>query len=52
MKIKYLKKCDYEPLQLSSGRAGFDVFACINFQYLLKPGEMFHVPTGFSLDME
>lgn len=40
------------PLRSIDGRVGFDVFASIKFQYTLKPGEMFPVPTGFSLDME
>jgi dUTP pyrophosphatase len=52
MKIKYFKNCDYEPLRFTPGSAGFDVFACIKHSYVLKPGEIFLVPTGFGLDME
>lgn len=39
------------PARVSSGSSGFDLFACVEEEVIINPGEWRLIPTGFSIEI-
>ncbi len=54
VKIKKVKKSNKEskiPLYATPGAAGADLFACLDKDVIVKPGERAQVPTGVAIEL-
>lgn len=57
VKIKQLNNKDdraknsYIPIYATSGAAGADIYACLDQELVIKPGERVKVPTGIALEL-
>ena len=51
IKVKKLNKNARLPYRATEGSAGADLFACLDEDIILKPGERFLVPTGISIEL-
>ena len=51
IKVKKLNKNARLPYRATEGSAGADLFACLDNDVVLKPGERFLVPTGISIEL-
>ena len=52
LKVKKLKEKAILPTLGSKGAAGSDLYACLDNEIEIKPGETYFVPTGLSTEFE
>ncbi len=52
VRIKLIHPKAKPPQKMTSGAAGFDIFAFLGDDMILEPGERAIIPTGFSMELE
>lgn len=52
LKIKKLNENAVVPKAATGGSAGMDLYACLDFDVTLKPGERALIPTGIAIALE
>lgn len=51
IKIKKLKQNAKIPMRATNGSAGMDLYACIDKEITIAPGELVVVPTGIAIEL-
>ncbi|MBR5543026.1 MAG: dUTP diphosphatase [Oscillospiraceae bacterium] len=51
LKVKLISENAKNPERASDGAAGYDLRACLDAPYTLRPGEIFAVPTGVCIEL-